>query len=377
MKRAIPAVFILIVLTSIPLTAQVRDEFRVPDIPGFQTLKMDPHLHTVFSDGLVWPTVRVHEAWREGLDAIAITEHIEYRPFLQDVPGDHNRAYDIARPVADQMGIILIHGSEVTRAMPPGHFNALFLSDANALEQEDWRDALREARDQGAFIFWNHPGWDRQQPDTTLWWEEHTWLLENGMLHGIEVANGWIYAPEAIQWCLEHGLSMIGSSDLHNPSSMDYDLGGGQRRSMTLVFARERSAEGIREALDERRTAVYFKDNIAGPQELLDALFRESLVVESVTRHANRFGVTLYNPTDIPLELSKAAGNEAGLEFFRQVTVPARGYRNINVYMADPSARESIELRLQVDNFIVGPGKGLPVRMQLKPDDDQPGPGQD
>ena len=57
-----------------------RDLIRVPDIPGYTTLKCDFHIHSAYSDGSVWPDVRVNEAWNEGLDAIAITEHIEYRP---------------------------------------------------------------------------------------------------------------------------------------------------------------------------------------------------------------------------------------------------------------------------------------------------------
>lgn len=47
---------------------------------GFHVLKCDFHTHTIFSDGRVWPTMRVDEAWKDGLDAIAITDHIEVRP---------------------------------------------------------------------------------------------------------------------------------------------------------------------------------------------------------------------------------------------------------------------------------------------------------
>ena len=57
--------------------AQRRNEIQVPDLDGYTTLKCDFHMHTVFSDGLVWPTVRVDEAYREGLDAISLTEHIK------------------------------------------------------------------------------------------------------------------------------------------------------------------------------------------------------------------------------------------------------------------------------------------------------------
>ena len=55
---------------------QARTAVNIPDVPGYVTLKCDFHIHTVFSDGYVWPTVRADEAWREGLDAIAITDHI-------------------------------------------------------------------------------------------------------------------------------------------------------------------------------------------------------------------------------------------------------------------------------------------------------------
>ena len=68
-----------------------------PDIPGYQTLKCDLHLHTVFSDGSVWPNIRVQEALRDGLDAIAITDHLEYQPHQDDIPHpDRNRSYEIA-----------------------------------------------------------------------------------------------------------------------------------------------------------------------------------------------------------------------------------------------------------------------------------------
>jgi hypothetical protein len=40
-------------------SAQNRREINIPDILGYKTLKCDFHIHTVFSDGDVWPTVRV------------------------------------------------------------------------------------------------------------------------------------------------------------------------------------------------------------------------------------------------------------------------------------------------------------------------------
>ncbi|MCP5518674.1 MAG: hypothetical protein H7A45_15600 [Verrucomicrobiales bacterium] len=79
---------------------RARTPVNIPDIPGYLTLKCDLHIHTVFSDGSVWPDIRAEEAWREGLDAIAITDHIEYQPHKRDLPTAHNRSYEIAKPRA-------------------------------------------------------------------------------------------------------------------------------------------------------------------------------------------------------------------------------------------------------------------------------------
>ena len=47
---------------------------------GSHWVSTDLHIHTVFSDGAVWPSIRVEEARKEGLDLIAMTEHLEYQP---------------------------------------------------------------------------------------------------------------------------------------------------------------------------------------------------------------------------------------------------------------------------------------------------------
>ena len=41
------------------IEAQTRVEYKLPDIPGFVTLKGDFHIHTFYSDGSVDPEDRV------------------------------------------------------------------------------------------------------------------------------------------------------------------------------------------------------------------------------------------------------------------------------------------------------------------------------
>ena len=69
-----------------PIT-RARTAVNIPDVPGYVTLKCDFHIHTVFSDGYVWPTVRAEEAWREGLDAIAITDQMKKKTPTIPKPG--------------------------------------------------------------------------------------------------------------------------------------------------------------------------------------------------------------------------------------------------------------------------------------------------
>lgn len=99
---------------------KARKEIRLPKIDGYNLLKCDFHIHTIFSDGIVWPTLRVQEAWEEGLDAIAITDHIEGQPDCQALEkGNHNHSFDLAKEEATRREIILIKGGEIIRSMPP------------------------------------------------------------------------------------------------------------------------------------------------------------------------------------------------------------------------------------------------------------------
>ena len=258
-------------------------------------------MHTVFSDGTVWPTVRVQEAWTEGLDAISITDHIEYRPHSKDVVADHNRSFEIASPLAKQLDILLIRAAEITRSMPPGHLNALFIKNANLLDRENVNDAIKEARDQGAFLLWNHPGWKAQQPDTTQWFDEHTLLLKKDMLHGIEVYNSSEYYPEALDWAKEKKLTMFGNSDVHGPMVVNEG-----HRPLTLVFAKSRTEGGVKEALFNRRTVVYFDNTLVGNSALLEPLFFASLKYDKVPLKLRNGGskvISVTNNSDVDYEL--------------------------------------------------------------------------
>jgi hypothetical protein len=351
----------LAVCLALPLFAQVRPQIAIPDLKGYVTLKCDFHIHTVFSDGLVWPTVRIDEVYREGLDAIAITDHIEYRPHKNDIVASHNRSYEIARASAQSKGIILIKGSEITRSMPPGHCNALFLTDSDELDKSDYMDAFRAAQAQKAFIFWNHPCWDAQQPDTTLWWPEHTKLFEQGLMQGIEVVNEGNYCPEAHRWCLEKKLTMLGNSDIHQPMQTEIDLAAGKHRSVTLVFARSATAEGIREALFERRTAIYKDEFIIGEEKYLKELFENALEWE-IKKTDDAVHFKIKNKSSLVFRLKKT-GHDKRLVYFRDFTIAPHGEYSFTVKLKD--GVEGGDVNFIVENFLVQPNEGMKYTVEI------------
>ena len=343
-----------------------RIEINIPEIPGYVTLKCDFHMHTVFSDGLVWPTIRTEEAWMQGLDALSITDHIEYQPHKNDIQANHNRSYELAINSSGSYDLLLIRGAEITRDMPPGHLNAIFLKDANLLDTKEYKDAIKAAINQEAFIFWNHPGWKAQQPDTTRWFPEHTELYEKGWLHGIEVVNGGEYYPEAHQWCLEKKLTMIGNSDIHG-ISMNYNCAKGKHRPVTLVFAKEKTDKALKEALFDRRTVIYYENILIGEEKFLLPIFNQSVEIKnSDLTIEDGVNVQIHNHSDISYIL-ESHGESKEVTGPKKITLPAHKtiLFKINNNLKDFSGEKKVSLPYRVKNLLIAPQEGLPVKINL------------
>jgi len=299
-----------------------RQNLNIPDVKGFKVLKCDFHMHTVFTDGHVWPNVRVQEAWREGLDAISYTEHMEYNPHSADVKVDHNRSHDLAVELAKENNLVLVKGTEVTRQTPPGHFNALFIQDANDLvENNDSKldqEAIDKAYAQKAFIFWNHPGWKATAiPGSYEWIDFVEKMYQEKKLHGIEVVNGLGFHKKALDWALDRNLTIIGNTDIHNLIAHEYNIEqAGVHRTMTLVMAKDRSAAGIREALEAGRTVAWSSNYLFGKEEHVRNLVNASIAV-SPSYHVKENGKSnvktkyyeVKNNSDLYFELELKDGN--------------------------------------------------------------------
>jgi hypothetical protein len=366
------AALALLTAASAILGAQppVRRPLPVPDLPGFRTLKGDFHLHTVFSDGNVWPTVHVQEAWRDGLDVIALTEHVEYHPHAADVKVDDARSFAIARPLADQLGIILVPGVEITKPDPPKappvlpdgslHFNALFVTDAAALHvPDDHIAALRNARAQGAFVFWNHP---RFRVPRARWFPAVARAFDEGLFQGMELVNGPDFYDEAYPWIGERKLTILANSDAHDPIP---PRAAGWHRPITLLFARSADLEGVRDALVSRRTAAWQGDELWGDPSHLAGIWNGAIVFETTALSRRAPAIRVRNTSAIPMHITVAKAPDwfvliPPIRFDAESTTVLRPGFN-----SPPPGEHRIELQLEVKNLHAGPGRNLIVTVPL------------
>ncbi|MCF3650753.1 Sb-PDE family phosphodiesterase [Synoicihabitans lomoniglobus] len=315
MPKRIPRNLLALAAIGLALTSPVRAHdndpvIHFPDLPDLLTLVCDFHQHTVFSDGAVWPDIRVKEGIRDGLDVMAVTDHLEYQPHRDDIPHpDRNRSFDLALAAAKEADILVVRGAEVTRRMPPGHINAIFLQDVNRLIQDDPLTVMREAVVQGGFLFWNHPAWTSQVRDgVSRLTDMHRQMIEEGLLHGIEVINEDTYSESALQIALDHNLVIMGTSDIHGLIAWDYEKYPHTHRPVTLVFAEDRTAEAVRTALMDRRTVVWYADTLIGREAWMQTLLHASLSLEidGYDESNDLLAFELTNHSDAPLTLRNA-----------------------------------------------------------------------
>lgn len=326
-------------------TGAERVEIILPQVNGFNVYKADLHLHTIYSDGDVTPEYRVREAWYDGLDVVASTEHVEYRrhegkmiSFLKGyvpegtkavnysistkpadesgIQSDLNHSVRLYEATAEGYGITVIPGAEITRDPKTiGHYNALFTKDNNTIYDADPAQSMRNAKAQGALIMQNHPGWRRT--DLSML-EFETKVYSEGLIDGIEIMNGAEFYPKAIERALANGFFMSSNTDAHNSTFESYRLND-VYRNMTLILAEDQSLEALKEALLAHRTIAYSFGSLAGEEQLLKDFFAASVSYRVLNTDAKgKKTVSITNNTSLPYLIS-FGGNPVFLNPFCSV----------------------------------------------------------
>lgn len=351
-----------------------REEIVFPKVAGYQVLKGDFHIHTIYSDGQVLPETRVWEAWRDGLDILSITDHPEYQRMA--FPEDPGRAYERAKPLAEALGVMLIRGAELTTLssssyMPTDSDYVVNFIDDEAAFYSDFDTAIQSARDQGATIIWAHPG-----PN---WVPDAEALLRKGWLDGIELRNShWIGGKgthyyrrvslfkDVMDWCLENDLAVFAVSDAHWPIDQMVDKAQGQRRDMTLILAKQANPQGVREAIKQRRTLAYFEEMLWGKEKWLRALAESSLELKVTPtaqsgRRRHFLGVT--NRSSFPFQIQFAVETSEVLHRSREFRL-----RPNTTTMLPFSAKKKVgnlKLTIRVTNLLSGTDRPLVLEREV------------
>ena len=284
-----------------------RTEIILPQVKGFNCYKADLHVHTSYSDGAVTPAGRVNEAWFDGLDILAITDHLEShggvrkffkvtapynknkKPTRYVVPGstkmpkngidpglkvDFNAIHQEAVSANKSKGynMLLIKGCEMARNNEKlGHYNALFVKDLNSIYNFELKEAFKNVKAQGGLIIHNHPG--NVAKYETEW---HADVHKEGLIDGIEVANGLRYYPQMVNRCVDKKYFMLGCTDTHDVTDHRY-TSVGCFRTMTIIMAKECTEEAIKDALLKRRTIAYSGGDLIGEEKWLSEFLNAAI----------------------------------------------------------------------------------------------------
>lgn len=244
-----------------------------PKVGDYLVLRGDFHTHTNLSDGKISPQDRVWESYMYGYDVLALSDHRTMA------------AYDYGLPLADQLGLTLVHGFE-TGIEGKQHLVVLGADPSYQMRDEHswarkpggprayYQDQIKDIIAHGGMIIYAHPGgeWALPGPYTYAegplgWSDEIQWMVDQGYLHGME-SRGHLSADRrdsSYRWAIEHGLTLFDVTDVHEARNFNR----GDQAPMTLVLAKEATEEAVMEALWEGRTLIVRNGTLRGKQEWL------------------------------------------------------------------------------------------------------------
>jgi hypothetical protein len=206
---------------------------------GFEVLKVETHLHTLHSDGQHGVAEMLAACRTAGYDAVALTDHNTLSGLAE------------ARAAADGLDLILLPGVEVTTFR--GHAIVL-----GATRVPEWRDLDVRGMDaladdvhlDGGLLCVAHPAALGSPVCSGCAWE---WSIQPGSIDLWEIFSA--PRPNADvslalwQQVLERGghPAPIAAGDVHSVSA------AARPKIATYVYAHERSASAVLDALRERR----------------------------------------------------------------------------------------------------------------------------
>ncbi len=179
---------------------------------------IDLHTHSLFSDGVLVPSELLWRAEAKGIEALAITDHVDASNVDFVVP----RLAQVCQDVAAHLSVRPIPGAEITHA-PPATIAGLVKRARKlgakivTVHGETITEPVREGTNRAALMseidFLAHPG--------LITLEEVKLALERGILleitsrRGHSLTNGHV-----AQLAREAGVGLIVNTDTHGPGDL-------------------------------------------------------------------------------------------------------------------------------------------------------------
>jgi hypothetical protein len=155
---------------------------------------------------------------------------------------------------------------------------------------------------------------------------------------------------------LEKNLTMFANSDVHHPTSST-DWTADDHRTLTLVFAKARTPEAIREALAARRTVAWRGNELIGRKDHLAPLFGACVHVRT-PHHASgeRVWTEIENRCELDIALERVGKGRPA-----KIDLPARATSLVRFKAGGEGEAKGLPYRAV--NFRTGPSEALAVKL--------------
>ena len=223
--------------------------------PAYVLLITDLHVHTYLSDGVYSPADVARLYRNHGYDVIAISDHVK------------TAGYEEAQAVGQELGLIVIRGEETGIRLHDGtgvHILALFIktpipafvlpNETNGPEY-----CFSQIHAQNGIGIVAHP------------WKSWTYWKD---FQYESYIDGWEYREEETyafkNWLIHSDSLYIITHDFHRGSGDDLPS------YYTILLAHNKTEAGVREALESRRTILYYSGKYYGTPGNLELFTRNN-----------------------------------------------------------------------------------------------------
>ena len=176
------------------------------------------------------------------------------------------------------------------------------------------------------------------------------------------------YSDEAFQLAIDNNLTIIGTSDIHGLIDWQYNVSEGGHRPVTLVFAKEKSEEAIKEGLLNRRTAIWFNNTLFGDSLYLVPLIQQSLSLKTEvfqSHKGNSLVVSVYieNQSDADYILK----NQSDFNLHSHADIVTIGaHDTVLIQVKTLEILPSFDLHFKVLNAFIAPNKHPEITFTIK-----------